>query len=81
MAIQNKTLGKHGFDNFIQNQQKIIHLERTISNIVEKVALVHEAIASNILKAPEKEKEIKQIFTERLTLLEAKKEDMVNNYF
>lgn len=52
MAIQNKTLDMYGFDQFVQNQQNIIKLERAINDIDDKINMVHEAIATNLMKTP-----------------------------
>ena len=46
--------------------KKINELEATIKSCVEKIELVHNGIAMNVIKTPEKEDEIKRIYTPRL---------------
>ena len=77
LAVQNETLDKYGFDQFIAGQIKMKNLQKAIADIDEKINLVHEAIANHILRTPEKAEEIKNVYAPRMELLERKKHDQV----
>ena len=52
--------------------RKIDNLENSIQSSKEKIDFVHNGIAANIIKIPEKEEEIRRIYTPRLDYLNDK---------
>lgn len=61
--------------------EKIKDLEHGIQNCEEKIKLVHNAIALNILKTPENKEEIQRIYQPRLDYLDKKLKKKVCNSF
>ena len=74
LALQNKTIDKSAFDEYISQQREIRQLEYIISDLSEKIDLVHDAIATNLIRTPEKEEDIRNMYTPRLKHLQDKKD-------
>ena len=74
IARQNKTIDKSAFHEFISQQTEIRKLEYIISDFSEKIDLVHDTIATNLIRTPEKEEDIINMYTPRLKYLQDKKD-------
>ena len=76
-AINDKRIQHDEFDKYVEKQIAICKLENTITDCDEKIELVHDALATNIVSHPEREKEIKAIYIPRIEYLTAKKDEKV----
>ena len=67
---------------FIESQTKIRDLEYLVADYHNKIDLVHEALGLQILKSPEKEREMQNIYRPRLEHLNQKLlEKVCKNYY
>ena len=55
MAIQRKEFDQHGYNKFINIQQKLMTYTKDIGNFEDKIELIREKVTTEILKCPEKE--------------------------
>ena len=66
MATTNNKICKAEFDKFVDVQKKVLDLETSAANCQEKIDLVFEAISTAILRSPENDKTISEIYEPRL---------------
>ena len=69
IAVKDNKITSDEFKKYVADQKEINDLEYRINDYHEKIQLVQEAINSALIKNPEKEKEIRNIYEPRLTYL------------
>ena len=53
LALNDETLDQEEYDKFITTEISIRNLEHAIADCEEKIILVHDAIATNLIRTPE----------------------------
>ena len=77
MAVKDGTLDQIEFNDYVSNRSEIRNLECVVGDYQNKISLVHEAINSKILKNPEEETKIRNIYDPRLIELNNKMKEKV----
>lgn len=78
-AVRNHELDDDEQRQHIEAFNNIHDLERTSRDCEDKITLVHQATAMAILKEPEKETEIREIYEPRITYLHKKLREKVKH--
>lgn len=76
-AISNKIIKHSEFDLYVEKQIQIRRLEYVVEDCDEKINLIQDAIASNLIRNPENEEHIRTIYEPRIKYLISKKEEKV----
>ncbi|XP_065643660.1 uncharacterized protein LOC136075192 [Hydra vulgaris] len=73
MCLRNNTVNNKSFDEYIALQLKIYEQEKIISEYCEKITLIHEAMATQVLRSPENKEYLNEIFQPRVVHFMEKK--------
>ena len=78
-AISDKVINHIEFDIYVQKQIRIQKSEHVIEDCNEKINLIQDAIAANMIRNPEKEDDIRKVYERRMEYLIRKKDQKVKS--
>ena len=61
-ALKDQHISKEEFDEFVDNCKKVQDLEHIAADCEDKIDLIHQDVALNVMSDPENEKKIREIF-------------------
>ena len=73
LCEKNQTANDRNFNEYIALQLKIYEGEKVIAGYCEKITLIHEAMAIQVLRSPENKENLYEIFQPRVVHFMEKK--------